>query len=143
MHGTTNDPENGNGSDAKAFWDLISRLFDHPMREILLKRKVIGRTQEFCTYGGIYFYEKDSSQTTRLQPGDSFPPVHILPPKGQSGAGRVGHGIWVLRSEHSPHKTWRENRNAALRALFVAIIISAAIYLIRLGFQAPLPTLFH
>ena len=86
-----------------------------------------------------YYYEKDSSQTTSLRIDDSFPTVHILPRKGEAGAGRVGHGVWILRREHSPHKTWRENKNVASRAFFVASVVAFVNYLIRLGFQAPLP----
>lgn len=111
------------------------KVFDYGMREIMMRRRIVGRTNEICLYEGIYTYEKDHTQTATMKLGDSFPAVHILPRKGEPGGGRIGPGIWILRHEHSPQRSWKE----ILRICCAVIVLALLMYVIRLALWGSLP----
>jgi len=131
MQCTTNEPEYENGPESKN--TLYIRLFDELMRELLMKQKIIGVTHQYCGYEGYYYDENNPSRTVYMKKGATFPPIHLLPPKGEPGAGRITEGTWVLHPHESPYRPWSD-----IRRIFLSIsIIIFAIGLLSCAIASP------
>lgn len=133
MNTTTNGSNGENGPGPKVPENLLNKLFDYIVKEMSVRRRIIGQTNQICQYEGTYFYEQNPKQTRYISEGHLFPPVHILPQKGEHGGGKIGDGIWILRSEESPHKSWKE----LLRPIAIVSFIILAIGALTLAIFAP------
>lgn len=90
-----------------------------------MRKRIAGETEQPCRYEGTYYYEQDPSQTKFLRPGRTFPPVLIRPLDNKPGEYSIGPGIWVLRYEDSPRKTWRELGHLYLVIFLLGLVILA------------------
>lgn len=128
MNGTTNGPENENDTGSQA--TLYVRLLDELMRELLMKQKIIGVTNQTCGYEGHYYDENNPSRTVYMTVGSIFPSIHLLPPKGELGAGRITDGTWILHPHESPYRPWADIKRIFLSCcllIFAIGLLSCAI----------------
>ena len=125
---------NENDPEVKDSRSLFDKLFDYLVYEISMRKRIVGETNQICLHPGTYYYEQDPSQTKYMMSGNLFPPVHIRPRKGEHGGGSISPGVWVLKKEESPRKSWRDLGHVYL----LIVIFALAILLIRFASTVPL-----
>ena len=120
----TNQQYNENGRKPKGLTAFYIKLFNYLVKETSMRRRIVGKTDQFCEHEGSYYCEQDPSQITYLRPGETFPFAYIDLPKDSFAVPLSKSATWILRQEDSPRKTWRELGYSLLPIAILLITIA-------------------
>ena len=123
---------NGNPGKGKETAVIAARLLEYLIRQGKMKKRITGRSIEFCRYKGTYYCVQDSEQLITLDVGDHFPYAVIKVDKTKPGGNQIKRVGWVLSEEESPY-----DMRAIGQAALLIVLFAAALFLIVLAIRLP------
>ena len=129
---------NRDDGEVKGLKNLQGKLLDFLIKELSMRKRIVGRTSLMCTHTGTYYDANNPTHTIYIRQGEDFPPIMVRTSDSRSGGMYFAPTVWTLDKNERPPKSWREYGQAVIVVVVIALVVVVVTLLIRAAWLLPL-----